>query len=110
MPKVDLLYFPSCPNIPAAREQLTRAFAALDLPAKWTEVDVSAEDAAEQVRGYGSPTILVDGKDVMGEPPSDGSTCRVYVASDLRGAPPLDVLVAALGAAEHACLCGVFSN
>jgi hypothetical protein len=99
MATVELLYFPDCPNIPAAREQLRRAFEALGAPPMWTEVDVTAEGAPAHARGYGSPTILVDGKDVAGAAPGGGSSCRIYVGSDVRGVPPLDVIVAALRAA-----------
>lgn len=96
MADVELLYFPDCPNVPAAREQLTRAFAAIGLAPHWTEVDMSAENAPEHARGYGSPTILIDRCEVTGVAPVDGSSCRVYAGSDLRGAPPVDVIVARL--------------
>ncbi|TAK18628.1 MAG: thioredoxin family protein [Myxococcaceae bacterium] len=96
MADVELLYFPDCPNVPAAREQLARAFAAIGLPSHWTEVDMSAENGPEHARGYGSPTILIDRCEVTGVAPFGGSSCRVYAGSDLRGAPPLDVIVARL--------------
>jgi hypothetical protein len=96
MPTVELLYFADCPNTPAAREQLRRAFEALGASPMWTEVDVSAEGAPAHARGYGSPTILVGGKDVAGASPGGGSSCRIYVGSDARGVPPLDVIIAAL--------------
>lgn len=96
MATVELLYFPDCPNVVAAREQLRRAFVAVALPAQWTEVDVTATDAPPHARGYGSPTILVDGRDVTGAAPGDGTSCRVYVGSDVPGVPPLDAIVSAL--------------
>ena len=98
MATVELLYFPDCANVPAARDQLRRAFAAVGMPATWTEVDVTAESAPARARGYGSPTILVDGRDVMGQAPTGGSSCRIYAESDVRGVPPLDAIVAALRA------------
>jgi hypothetical protein len=97
-PIVELLYFPDCPNVPAAREQLRRACAAAGVPAVWSEVDVTSEGAPSHARGYGSPTVLVDGKDVTGAAPGVGSSCRIYVGSDVRGVPPLDVIIAALRA------------
>ena len=97
MAKVELLYFAGCPNVAAAREQLKRAFAALALTEQFTEIDVLANGVPEHLRRYGSPTIRVDGQDVVGAAPVGGSACRVYAGSDRRGAPPLDVLVAALG-------------
>lgn len=98
MATVELLYFPDCPNVPAARDQLRRAFEAIGASPKWTEVDVTAEGAPAYARGYGSPSILVDGQDVTGAAPGVGSSCRIYVGSDVRGVPPLDVIVAALRA------------
>lgn len=100
MATVELLYFPHCPNVPAAREQLRRAFAAVDAPPTWIEVDVTSDEVPVHARGYGSPSILVDGKDVMGAAPGAGSSCRTYTGSDVRGAPPLEAVVAALRAAS----------
>jgi hypothetical protein len=99
MPTVELLYFPDCPNLQAARAQLGRALAAVGLPPDWSEHDVTARDAPAHVRGFGSPTILVDGRDVTGAAPTAGAACRVYAGSDLGGAPPLKAIVAALRAA-----------
>lgn len=96
MATVELLYFPDCPHIAAAREQLHRALVVCKLPEVWTEVDVTAPGATERVRRYGSPTILVDGVDVVGATAVEGAACRVYVGSDLKGAPPLQAIVAAL--------------
>jgi hypothetical protein len=66
------------------------------VPAAWSEIDVTAESAPVHARGYGSPTILVDGKDVTGAPPGDSASCRIYVGSEVRGVPPLEAIIAAL--------------
>jgi hypothetical protein len=95
---VELLYFPDCPNVPVARERLRRAFDALGAEPTWTEVDVSSDAAPVHARGYSSPSILVDGKDVTGATPGGGSACSVYVESDVHGVPPLEAIVAALRA------------
>ena len=96
MATVELLYFPGCPNLPAAREQLRRALDEIGRRSEWIERDVTAPDAPAHVRGHGSPTILVDGKDVTGAEPAGGSSCRVYLGSDVRGVPPLEVIKVAL--------------
>jgi mercuric ion transport protein len=98
MPTVELLYFSECPNVPTAREQLRRAFTSVGALPVWTEVDVAADTAPAHARGYGSPTILVDGKDVTGAAPGSGSSCRIYAGSDTPGVPPLVAIVAALHA------------
>ncbi len=93
---VELLYFPDCPNLPAAREQLRRALEEVGRRAEWLEHDVMAPHAPAHVRGFGSPTILVDGKDVAGADPTSGGSCRVYPGSDVRGVPALAAIRAAL--------------
>jgi mercuric ion transport protein len=98
MASVELLYFPDCPNVPAAREQLRRACDAAGVPAVWSEVDVTSESSPPHVRGYGSPTVLVDGEDVTGAAAIEGLSCRIYVGSDVRGVPPLDAIIKALRA------------
>jgi len=94
--RIELLYFPGCPNVQAAREQLARALALAGLPPRWVEHDVSASDAPAHTRGYGSPTILVDGRDVAGGSPAEGSACRLYPGSEVAGVPPTRAILAAL--------------
>jgi mercuric ion transport protein len=98
MPIVELLFFPDCPNVPAARELLGRAMAQAGLRPVWAEHDVTNPEAPDYTRGFGSPTILVDGSDVTGSAPStEGSSCRIYVGSDVRGVPPLKSVSDACG-------------
>ncbi len=67
--KVDLIYDADCPNVAAARSQLLAAFARAGRAARWSEWDRGRPDSPGYVRGYGSPTILVDGRDVAGAEP-----------------------------------------
>lgn len=78
MPVVDLAYDPDCPNLAAARENLAHAFALLGMEPDWHEHRISDPAAPSRVRGYGSPTILVDGRDVAGSPPEGEACCRLY--------------------------------
>ncbi len=71
--KVQLLSFPGCPNAEQAREALRRSLAAASLPPTFEEVDVTAPGAPEHLRQWGSPTILVDGRDVAGGSPTGPS-------------------------------------
>lgn len=57
---------------------------------------MTTERAPRHTRGFGSPTILIDGRDVMGTEPNAGSSCRIYAGSEVRGVPPLEALVAGL--------------
>lgn len=97
--RIDLLYFQGCPHVDAARTQLGRALAQAGLPSEWNELDVRDASTPPALRGYGSPSILIDGVDVLGAPPGDALACRFYVGSDLPGAPPLEALLRALNQA-----------
>lgn len=79
--KVQLLSFPGCPNAENARARLLQAFSALGLAASFEEVDVSGQQCAAVLRRWGSPTILVDGRDVAGETTADGNACRLYFSA-----------------------------
>ncbi len=99
MPKVELVYDDKCPNVPAAQARLGQAFAELQLEPRWQEWRTDDPEAPSHVRGYGSPTVLVDGRDVGGSGSVGGApSCRVYAQADgaLGGAPPLAAIVAAL--------------
>jgi mercuric ion transport protein len=85
--KVQLLYFPGCPHIEAARELLAQ------LSVRFTEVDVTASDTPAELRQWGSPTILVDGADVAGEVVGTGAACRLYPhPGGPRGVPTVEMV------------------
>ncbi|MDX2019040.1 MAG: MerC domain-containing protein [Deltaproteobacteria bacterium] len=94
MPIVDLIYDESCPNVSATRENLARALALARLPASWNEHRIGDPAAPVRTRGRGSPSVLVDGRDVAGERPSSAACCRLYGAG--AGAPSVALLLRAL--------------
>lgn len=102
--KVELIYEKTCPNIEAARTQIKRAFADHGAHAQWQEWEISDPLSPDYAHGYGSPTVLVDGKDVTGaEPTNDDSCCRIYTLASSRenqGVPAVAQIVAALAAAS----------
>lgn len=108
VPAVELVYSPDCPGIAAARAELLRAFARSGVPPRWTEWRGDDPDAPAHVRGIGSPSILIDGRDVTGARPAAGgaSSCRLYPDADGRlvGVPPVEAITAALTASSR----GVF--
>ncbi|MFW6200935.1 MAG: hypothetical protein ACOC8B_00010 [Gemmatimonadota bacterium] len=73
-PEVELVYFDGCPNADEARANLR---AVMD-DGSWREWNLSSADTPDRVRRYGSPTVLVDGRDVTGEGGNTGGamTCR----------------------------------
>jgi hypothetical protein len=94
MPIVDLIFEDSCPNVDTARAHLREALLALRLAPAWSEHRIGDTASPARVHGYGSPTILVDGRDVAGEQPASDACCRLYGAG--QGAPPVDVIARAL--------------
>lgn len=87
-PSVELLYFAGCPHVDAVRANLR---AALEDPGAWREWDLAAPETPDRLKGYGSPTVLVDGTDVTGAAPAPGAalSCRadgVPTASVIREA------------------------
>ena len=90
--QVELVYEKSCPNIEAARTLLLHAFVEAGIAARWQEWEVSNPDAPPHIHGYGSPTILVNGRDVSGDASKkDDYCCRVYLnnKSNNKGVPAL---------------------
>jgi hypothetical protein len=76
---IQLLYFPDCPNVDAARDALREALALENRAVAVEEVDVSRSDAPGWTKGWGSPTVLIDGVDVAGEARSgEAMCCRIY--------------------------------
>ncbi len=75
--KVQLLVFQGCPLADAARASLKEALAALGIGA-YEEIDLRDAATPTELRGWGSPTILVDGEDIAAGVKGDGVCCRVH--------------------------------
>jgi len=100
MPKVELIYDTDCPNAEYARRQLHVALDRAGESAEWSEWDRSDRESPAYVRQYGSPTILIGGRDVAGETPSgEANCCRLYryESGELYGVPSVEAIVSALG-------------
>ena len=89
---VELIYERTCPNIEAARTRLIQAFHRARLSATWCEWEMSALETPEYARQYGSPTILIDSKDVSGDGHQASSNiCRLYTtAIGYEGVPAVE--------------------
>lgn len=85
--EIELIYFDGCPNADKARENLRTA---LD-GESWREWNLSSADTPELFRRYGSPTVLIGGRDVMGD---GGTTGALACRAD--GAPSPEVIRKAL--------------
>ena len=98
MTTVELIYDRECPNVSEARASLTIALEAIGWAQKWLEWERSDPASPDYVRGYASPTILIDGQDVGGPVATEASACRLYrtKAGHLAGAPPPNAILEAL--------------
>ena len=98
---VELIWQRDCPNVEAARTNLTRALSRAGLPARWREWCVDDPACPEDRRSFGSPTVLVEGADVAGAAAGGAPCCRVYEAEGgaLSGAPSIEAIAAKLRAA-----------
>lgn len=98
MPTIELLYEQTCPNIAGARAALRSALEQSGLPVQWQEWDRDDPAAPARARHYGSPTILIDGRDVGGEAPQTDPSCRIYwtESGHMTGVPPVTAIVEAL--------------
>src|SRR5437016_7518768 len=99
---VELVYDKDCPHVAATRANLLRAFEAAGVPAMWTEWEQSSPEAPGHLRGFASPTVLVEGHDVGGAQPVEGlACCRLYETEDGRcGVPPVGPIATALSNAK----------
>lgn len=98
MMKIELIYDVDCPNIASARKILETAISHLCLETEWIEWDRASSKSPPYVLEYGSPTILVDGKDIVPQLASSSNSCRIYRDSSgvMIKAPPLENLIEAL--------------
>ena len=96
--KVELLWFPGCPNWRETDARLREAVAVTGAGAEVVLVEVGTPEDAERLRFRGSPTVLVNGRDPFADESAPvGLSCRVFRTPDgLRGAPTVDQLVGVL--------------
>jgi hypothetical protein len=97
---VEVRFVEGCPSVPVIRQRLRHALDAIGC----AEVDIRFRqvrtDAEAHALGFtGSPTILVDGNDLFGQPDAVvGLSCRLYrCAHGTTGSPRIEQLTAALG-------------
>lgn len=92
---IELLYVPDCPHVPAAMAQLRDVLSQEAVTAEIREIVVKDMAAAEALRFCGSPTIRVNGRDVLEEPRSaavPSLTCRLYSATGKTGASQAEMI------------------
>jgi len=88
-PAVELLFWEGCPSHPEALEELRRILREEGVSTAVEVVEVKSDEQARRERFPGSPTIRIDGEDIV--PPAERDpfslTCRVYRTRDGRYSP-----------------------
>jgi hypothetical protein len=87
--RVRFLFYEDCPSHELALERLREVLAEEGIDADVEVVKVESEEQAQQLRFVGSPTILVDDRDIDTPPPDSryALTCRAYRLEDGRISP-----------------------
>jgi hypothetical protein len=102
--RIEVLYFDRRPSTDAFLPRLRDLLAQLGATDRLELRRVETIGDAERERFLGSPSVRVDGYDI--EPGADertdyGLKCRLYrTGSGMRGEPPTDWVLAALGLAD----------
>ena len=88
---LELVYFSGCPNVEAARDNIRAALGEVGGHDEWAEWDLEEAATPDRYKAFGSPTVLVDGQDVLGSPGTGtGLSCSAG------GAPSVPQIVEAL--------------
>lgn len=82
-----------CPLAAPAKKNLEAALAACGIN-HYEEIDILSPKVSEDMRGWGSPTILINGHDISGAPKGNSVSCRIYPNSE--GVPDVESIVAFL--------------
>jgi len=78
---IEFLYFKGCPNAEKTLSNLKEALKELNISEKVLSIiEVKDIEMAKKINFSGSPTILVNGKDIytLEKPKGFNFTCRVY--------------------------------
>jgi hypothetical protein len=103
--KVEIFYFPGCPNHAPAIACVREVLAQEETSAEMVEVEVKDVAAAQRIGFLGSPTIRVNGQDVEPAARAErtfGLSCRTYIDGGRRaGVPPPEWIRAAVREAKE---------
>jgi hypothetical protein len=84
--QIDFFYFEECPSHEQALERLRKVVTDEDVDAEISVTEVRTDEQAQDLEFAGSPTILVEGRDIDPhlELPNYALTCRAYQTEDGR--------------------------
>ena len=78
--KIDIQHFRGCPNSGEMIKRVKEAILGFEDIVEYNELLVETNELAEEIKFRGSPTVLINGKDIEGreEPEAACLNCRVY--------------------------------
>lgn len=96
---LEFQYFEGCPNHKRMSDNLSEAIKGLENKIELKKVLVEDEETAKKVNFRGSPTLLINGNDLLGMPiPDEPSlTCRFYANGIPSAIAIRDAILNALG-------------
>jgi hypothetical protein len=99
--RVELLAVEDCPHLEQARRDLENVLRKGIIETPIQLIFVAGQEDADFLGFQGSPTIRIQGEDVVPQPELPvGLTCRIYRDADGRptGSPPIEAIRAAVDA------------
>jgi len=89
--RIEFQYFNGCQNSAEMKRRVKTAIQLSGIPVNYQEVVIESSEDAHRIKFRGSPTVLINGKDLEGlsEPESGNLTCRFYP----NGLPDVDFIV-----------------
>ena len=97
--RVQLLYFPGCPNWKKMDDLLREAMFVLHNPATIEYIELMSDEVAMRLEFIGSPSVRIDGVDLFStlSKREFGLSCRVYSTPEgMSGVPTLEQISDAL--------------
>lgn len=90
--KIEVLYVPGCPNYVVSLRRIHEALDAEGLKVDLQQIEVHNQEMAERLGFPGSPTIRINGQDVVAptrSPETPGMMCRLYAWEEGGNVPSL---------------------
>jgi hypothetical protein len=103
--KIDVLYFQGCPNHEPTIQRVRQVINRLGVTADIREVELTRNDDAAAMKFVGSPTVLIDGRDIDPAQRTESKTgfgCRLYGGT---GVPPIEMIEQAVRETSGSVLC-----
>ena len=87
--KITFLYYEECPSHDVALGRLRQVMSEEGVQAEIEIIKVETDEEAQRLHFVGSPTILINGRDIDPPPPDTyyALTCRAYRLEDGRMSP-----------------------